>query len=173
MALRFLETFQAGYELFQRYQRGAAFRGYVKKHGVELLVFVLFLVAIALACTAASIVFVGGTRSWRVLLALISAPLVLIGNLGLLLYVFFSWVESRAIATPHPHGRLGEWVYAKLRANLGAPPPVPWLLAALFIGVPFLMLAWLSWGVALGLALLALLLPVLYARLDHAGAAKV
>ena len=173
MGIQFLETINAGYELLQRYQRGAAFRGYVKRHGVEVLVAVLLLVAVALACTAAAIVFLGGTRSWRVLLALIAAPLVLIGNLGLLLYVFFSWLEGRAIATPHPAGRIGAWVHAKLRSNRGAPPPVPWLLLGLFVGLPFLMLVWLSWPTALLLAFLLLALPVAYARVDQPAAAKV
>jgi hypothetical protein len=170
--IQLLATIEAGMALFQRYQRGAAFRNYVKKHGVELLVAALVLAAVAAACTGATVVLVGGTSSWRVLLALIAAPLVLLANLGLLLYVFFSWVEARAVTTPRPHGRLGAWLHAKLRANLGAPPPVPWALAALFVGLPFLMLAWLSWPMALGLALLVALLPVLYARVDHAGVVK-
>ncbi|HWA37312.1 MAG TPA: hypothetical protein VG873_05550 [Burkholderiales bacterium] len=171
--LQFLATIDAGMALFQRYQRGAAFRGYVKRHGVEILFAALVLTAVALACTGATVVLVGGTSSWRVLLALVAAPIVLLANLGLLLYVFFSWVEARAVTTPHPRGRVGAWLHAKLRANLGAPPPVPWALAALFVGLPFLMLLWLSWVTALALALLVVLLPVLYARLDHAGIVKV
>lgn len=172
MALGFITIVNDGFELVQRYQRGAAFRGYVKKHGVEILVAVLVLLAIALACTAATIVFVGGTRSWRVFLALIAAPLVLVGNASLLLYLFFSWVEGRAVTAPQPHGRLGAWVQAKLRVNLGAPPPMPWAPVAVFVGLPFLMLAWVSWPTALVLLLLATALPLLYARLDQAGAAK-
>src|ERR1043165_9019557 len=97
MALQFFETFTAGYELFQRYQKGAAFRGYVKNHGVEIAVAALVLIGIALACTGATIVFVGGRSSWRVLLALIAAPIVLIANFGLLFYLFFSWIEGRAV----------------------------------------------------------------------------
>src|SRR5215213_3241423 len=77
MALQFFETFTGGYELFQRYQKGAAFRGYVKRHGVEILVAGLVLVGIAIACAGATIVFAGGRSSWRVLLALIAAPIVL------------------------------------------------------------------------------------------------
>lgn len=172
MGLEFAATIEAGTALVQRYQRGAAFRNYVKMHGVELVVAVLVLIAIALACTAGTIVFVGGRSSWRVLLVLIAAPLVLLANLGLLLYVFFSWIEGRAVTTPQPHGQLGAWVQAKLGANLGAPPPVPWLLVALFVGLPFLMVLWLSWPTALVLLLLAVATPLLYARVDQAGAAK-
>jgi hypothetical protein len=172
MALGFITTFNDGFELIQRYQRGAAFRGYVKKHGVEILVAVLVLLVIALACTAATIVFVGGTRSWRVFLALIAAPLVLVGNASLLLYVFFSWVEGRAVTAPHPHGRLGAWVHAKLRVNLGAPPPMPWAPLGVFVGLPFLMLAWLSWPTALLLVVLTVGAVLLYARVDQAGAAR-
>jgi hypothetical protein len=172
MTFQFLETVNAALGLYQRYQKGAAFRLYVKNHGMEIVVSMLLLVVIACASTAATIVFVGGMRSWLVLLALIAAPIVLIGNLALLTYLFFSWVEGRAVATPRPQGRIGEWVHAKLGANLGTAPQVPWLLAALFVGLPFLMLFWLSWPIALVLALLALGLPVIYARLDHPGTAK-
>lgn len=172
MTLGFLDTVNAGYELYQRYQKGAAFRLYVKNHGVEIIVSMLLLVVIACASTAATIVFVGGMRSWLVLLALIAAPIVLIGNLALLAYLFFSWLEGRAVATPRPQGALGAWVEARLGANLGAAPRIPWPMVGLFIGLPFLMLVWLSWPTALVLALLALGLPVIYARLDHPGTAK-
>jgi hypothetical protein len=172
MALQFVSTINAGLGLLERYRRGAAFRGYVKKHGVEIALAILVAVAIALACTGATIVFVGGTRPWRVFLALVAAPLVLLGNAGLLLYLFFSWIEGRAVTAPRPHGRAGAWIQAKLGANLGAPPQVPWALAALFIALPFLMLLWLSWPTALVLAALAAALPILYARADQAGAAK-
>lgn len=172
MTLQFVETLNAGIALYQRYQKGAAFRLYVKNHGMEIAAAMLLLVVIACASTAATIVFVGGMRSWLVLLALIAAPFVLIGNLALLSYLFFSWLEARAVATPHPRGALGAWVQAKLHANLGAPPPVPWVLVVLFVGLPFLMLFRLSWPTALVLALLALALPVVYARVDQAGTAK-
>jgi hypothetical protein len=172
MALQFVATINAGLGLFERYRRGAAFRGYVKKHGVEIALAILVAVAIALACTGATIVFVGGTRPWRVFLALIAAPLVLLGNAGLLLYLFFSWIEGRAVTAPRPHGAAGTWIQAKLGANLGAPPQVPWPLAGLFVGLPFLMLLWLSWPTALVLVVLAAALPILYARADQAGAAR-
>ena len=171
MTLQLVATINAGLGLVERYRRGAAFRGYVKRHGVEIVLAILVAVAIALACTGATIVFVGGTRPWRVFLALIAAPIVLLGNAGLLLYLFFSWIEGRAVTSPQPHGRLGAWIRAKLGANLGAPPPVPWLLVALFIGLPFLMMLWLSWPTALVLLVLAAALPILYARADQAGAA--
>jgi hypothetical protein len=173
MGLRFLETINAGYELFQRYQKGAGFRLYVKKHGMEIVVAGFLLAAIAVACTGATIVFVGGMRPWLVLLALIAAPLILLGNLGLLLYLFFSWLETRAIPLHPPAGPVATWVHAKLGANLGTAPAVPWPLAGLFVGLPFLLLLWVSWPTALVLAVLAAALPVAYARLDHAAASSV
>jgi hypothetical protein len=172
VALQFVETINSGIGLFQRYQKGAAFRGYVKRHGVEILVAGLVLAGIAIACAGATIVFAGGRSSWRVLLALIVAPLVLLANFGLLFYVFFGWIEGRAVTTPHPHGKLGQWVHAKLGSNLGAPPPMPWAMLGIFVGLPFLMLAWVSWPTAIIVALLAVALPIVYARTDHAGAAK-
>lgn len=149
----FVETAGAAHALFRRYEKGTAFRIYLKRHSLEVLVAALVLVAISLACTAATIVFVGGMSAWRVFLALLLAPLVLAANLGMLLYVLFAWLETRAIPAPLPE-----------------PPWVP--LAAL-VGVPFLMLAWLSWPAALAAAALAAALPFVYLRLEQPAAAKV
>lgn len=54
----------------------------------------------------------------------------------------------------------------KFGLDLGPFPPVPWLLAVLFLLVPLAMLAaaWLSAAVAV--ILLGILLPLLYAKFD-------
>ena len=149
----FKDTAYAAYALLQRYQKGAAFRGYLKRHGLEVLVATLVLACIALACTGATIVFVGGTSAWRVFLALLLAPVVLAANLGMLLFVFFAWLETRAVPAP--------------RLEL------PWVPLAVFVALPLLMLAWLAWPAALAATVLLAALPFVYLRLEQAAPAKV
>jgi len=51
--------------------------------------------------------------------------------------------------------------------NSGNIPPVPWVLAAIFLFAPLVILAIVAWKVALPLILLAALAPVLCWRLDR------
>lgn len=149
----FKDTALAAFALHERYRKGAAFRGYLRRHAREVLAATLVLTCVALACTAATIVFVGGTSAWRVFLALLLAPLVLGANLGMLLFVYFAWLETRAVPAPRFD--------------------VPWLPLATLVGVPFLMLAWLAWPAAVAAALLVGGLPWVHLRLEQpATAAK-
>ena len=174
MTLGFRETIKAGFALFDRYERGPAFRAYVKAHGLELVIATAAIAIIAVTITGAAIVFVGGNRRWAVLLAIIAAPALLIASLGLLLYVFFSWVETRVAPLAPPTHPATIWLHQKLGANLGSrPPEVPWPLVALFLGVPLLMTTWLSWITALLMLLLAAAVPVGYARMGQASPAAV
>jgi hypothetical protein len=150
--LQLLETLNAGYGLYERFIRGGVFRPYLMSRLQIALPAVLLIVVLALASTAAAVVFVGGMRSWLVLLALLAAPFLLLGNLAVQLYVFLSWLEIRAVARP----------------GQAFAPPVPWLLAALFVLVPFCVLLFVSWPVALLLGLGMAAMPFAYARLDRA-----
>ncbi len=169
-----IETFNEARNLVGRLQGSDAFRHYVASR-MQLVIpaLVLFLV-ISLTCTAASVVFVAGARSSILaLLALLFAPIVLIGSLLVQLYVFFAWLEGRALAralphSPKPaHGPLSGWLVRKLNIDLGAAPPVPWGLAAIFVAAPLAVLTWVSAKFGLPLIALAILLPVLYARFDR------
>ncbi|HUQ76012.1 MAG TPA: hypothetical protein VM183_14910 [Burkholderiales bacterium] len=136
--------------LLRRYKEGAAFRKYVQRRTpvvvAALVVFLLF----GAATTAAMVVFFAGTSSLAALACLIVAPFVLIGSLFVQTFVFFSWLERRAI-------------------NRAAPglPEIPWTLAALFLGLPFFVLALVSIKVAVTVLVIAVLMPVAYAYLDQ------
>jgi hypothetical protein len=54
-----------------------------------------------------------------------------------------------------------------LRAELGAPPSVPWDFAAVFLALPLLILWVVSWQIAGGLVLLYIAAVIAYARLDR------
>src|SRR5258706_249167 len=95
----FLETLTEGRNLAGRLQGSDVFRHYVTRRMQLVAPAVLLFLATSVACTAASIVFVAGARSsFLVLLALLCAPVVLVGSLFVELYVFFSWLEGRALA---------------------------------------------------------------------------
>jgi hypothetical protein len=126
----------------------------------------------SLATTAGAVVTIGGTHSFLVLLMLIAAPFLLGGTFGVLLFVFFSWLETRAIARmlakvrkTAPHRP--DFSLAALRAGLTALPPVSWLLVGLLVVVPLLLLAQLSLAAAVLMLLLALAAPAVYAYLDR------
>jgi hypothetical protein len=103
------------------------------------------------------VVFFGGTSGLRVLAGLVLAPFVLAGSLFVLGFVFFSWLEQRAIDAVSGRGHR-HW-----RAQV---PVIPWLLVAIFVGAPFLAVALLSLKIAAFLLFIAAVTPVAYWHLD-------
>ncbi len=169
-----VETLTEARNLVGRLQESDAFRQYLASRMRLVIPALVLFLAISLPCTAASVVFVAGARSSLLaLLALLFAPVVLIGSLLVQLYVFFAWLEGRALAralphSPKPaHGPVSGWLARRLNIDLGAAPRIPWGLAAIFVAAPLAMLAWVSAKFALPLIALALLLPLLYARFDR------
>jgi hypothetical protein len=119
------------------------------------------------------VVFVGGTRPMTVLLSLLLAPFVLIGSLFVQGYMFLSWLEGRSLAKSLGHsvgksrGKLTAWIEKHIEADLGAMPPVPWLLAAIFLLAPLVALAMAAPKLAIAVILLQILAPIAFARLDR------
>jgi hypothetical protein len=94
----------------------------------------------------------------------------LIGSL-LVSYVFFLAREP-GLARRSDIGRSGAGTPAArlsrtLHIDMGALPPVPWILATVVLFAPLAMLAYFSLNVALVLIGLAILLPILFARFDR------
>jgi hypothetical protein len=133
---------------------------------------VLILVA-GIACGLTPIMLLVGTRSVASLSGLLLAPVALVGSLFVLLLVFFSWLEERALAkslghrTGRAQGGLARWIRKKLHADLGKAPRVPWLFAALFVGLPLALLLGEAPAVALPLLALLVAAPVVYARFER------
>jgi hypothetical protein len=119
------------------------------------------------------VVFLAGAHGLLTLLALVLAPVILIGSLFVQMYVFFYWLENRALALALGHhakpaqGMLAAWLSRKLGADMGTSPPVPWILATVVLCAPLVMLALFALNVALVLIVLAILMPILYARFDR------
>ncbi len=161
-----MDIFIEAPDLLRRYQKGDAFRRYVDDRAMLIIpVAVLFLV-FSLATTAGTVVTLGGTHSFLVLLMLIAAPFLLAGTFLVLVFVFFSWLENRSLKrmlakVKKPAAKPG---LRELRDEL---PRIPWLLVGLFVLLPLLLLAQLSLAGAVLMLVLALAAPAAYAWLDR------
>lgn len=159
--------------LVHRFQEGELFRLYVIERMWLVIPAVLLMLATSLALAFGTVMTIGGTRSIMVLFSLLLAPFVLLGSLFVQGYVFLSWLEGRALARSLGHrarrarSRLAAWIEKHLDADLGSVPPVPWVLAAIFLAVPLAMLMLAAPKLAIAVIVLQALGPVAFARLDR------
>lgn len=159
--------------LAHRLKEGAVFRNYLAKRLPLVVPLGLVVVATSIACTAATVLYIAGTRSFLLLLAIFLIPVVLVGSLFVQTYVMLSWLEGRALAKAYPHrrrppaGPIAGLIQRRLGADMGEVPPVPWLLAAVALGVPLALFLLLSPSYALATIALLIAAPVVYARLDR------
>jgi len=171
--MTFTGPMQDALNLVQRYQQGELFRRYVTQRMWLVAPAALLIVATSLVLAFGIVMFVGGTRPLTVLLSLLLAPFVLIGSLFVQGYMFLSWLEGRSLAKSLGHsvgkgrGRLKAWIEKHIEADLGAMPPVPWLLAAIFLLAPLVALAMAAPKLAIAVILLQILAPIAFARLDR------
>jgi hypothetical protein len=157
--------------LAQRYQKGDAFRQHVEARMPLVLPVLVVALAISVALSL-GVVALLDKSALRAFLGVLLMPIVLISSFFVQGYVFFSWLELRALkpmlahgAAPRPKARL-PWL-AKLQTRLGKPPSVPWIVAGVFLVLPFLVLALVSLKVAMAVLVLAVLTPVAYAHFDR------
>lgn len=166
-----LQTLEDAMKLLQRYDKGEGFQRYVKSRLALVAPVALLILATGIAFASATIVL-AGPRIWLALPSMILAPVLLLGSVFVQAYLFFSWLESRAMAhalghPSAPPGRIGRWAAKNLRAELGAPPAVPWDFAAVFLALPWLILLVVSSQIAVLLVVLHLVAVVAFARLDR------
>jgi hypothetical protein len=168
-----LETLSEAQNLAHRFKEGEGLRLYVLERKRLVIPAVLVIVIISIACAAGTVVFLAGAYSLLVLPALLLAPVILVGSLFVQMYVFFYWLENRALAQALGHrakpatGMLAAWLSRKLGVNMGTLPPVPWILATFVLFAPLVMLAYFALKAALVLIVLAILMPILFARFDR------
>ncbi len=162
-----MDIFTEARNLVERYEKGDAFRLHVHARLAlvvpMLVLFFAFSIALSLGLFA-----VMGTSGLGVFVAMVLVPFVLLGSFALQAYVFFSWLELRALEpmlAHHAAPARGTWV-ARLRSRLGKPPPIPWIAVVLLLFVPFMLLALASLKAALLVLAAAVLTPVVYALLD-------
>lgn len=158
--------------LVRRFQQGGAFRVYLRERLLIVIPSLVVFLFYSVATSAGTVITLGGTHSFLVLIGLISAPFILLGSLYVLLFVFMLWLENRAIAhaTHHiPHDAKRD--LAATPGTLGAVvKPFPLAIQAIgaaFLLVPLAFLWHLSPGVALLVLVLVLAVPATFAALDR------
>ena len=169
---RLLGPLEDASSLARRYREVDEFHAYVGERA-RLVIPVLALIGVtAAACGLAPVAVLVGTSAASALGGLLLAPVMLLGSLFVLALVFFSWLEERSLARTLGHRTVRErkamrWMRKKLGADLGRPPRVPWLFAAVFVALPFAMLMNLVPAIAAILLALLVAAPVAFARLDR------
>jgi hypothetical protein len=165
-----LDPLNQGLNLLRRYREAQGFRSYVMERRPLLIPIGLLMAVTSLACAAGTVMYLGGTRSVLVLAAMLLVPLVLAGSFFVQAYVFASWLEARALARALHRGPAAGPIAAQLRKwgmDMGSMPPVPWVLAALFLAAPLAMLWAVTPGFAFALIALHVAAPLAFARLDR------
>lgn len=154
------KTWNEARSLVTRFQEGTGFRQYVARRLMFVVPAGVLSLLVSIACAAGTVIFLAEVSSLLALPGLLLAPFVLIGSFFVQIYVFFAWLEGRALARALRRTR-------KSRFDFGELPPVPWLFATIFLAVPLALLATVSGKAALVLIVLVVLTPVLIARFDR------
>src|ERR1700756_5293070 len=91
-----MDIFSEGLNLIRRYEKGDAFRNHVQAR-LSLVVPVAVVCAVVSLALCIGILGVMDKGGLRGLLAIATLPIVLFGSALLQLYVFFTWLELRAL----------------------------------------------------------------------------
>jgi hypothetical protein len=167
------KTLKDAAALAARFRDAEGFRAYFRKRMLLILPAWLLFMLSSIAFAAATVIFLADRHPLLALPGLLLAPLVLVGSLFVQSYVFFSWLEGRALAHAlkrrrlRPQGAAAAWMVKKLGIDLGDAPRVPWTLAAIFVAAPLGLLAAISMKATLVLILLGILTPIFFARFDR------
>jgi hypothetical protein len=167
-----LHTLKNAQELVRRFREVEGIRLYVQERQGPVFAATLVIVFISIACAVGVVVFLADRHSLLALLGILLLPVALAGSFFVLAYVFFSWIEGRALERElglrqrPQYGAPAASLSRKLGLAMGPFPPVPWLLAGVFLFAPLALLAvtWLS--AALTVLLAGILMPVFYAKFD-------
>jgi O-antigen/teichoic acid export membrane protein len=141
--------------LLARYQEGDAFKRHVSQRFALVLAVVSVLVLASAGITVGTVLFIGGKNTLLILLMFVAAPFILIGSLLVGLFMFFSWLEERAIAD--------------VAGRPPKRPPIPAGPAVILVLAPFICLALLAPNAALGLAVVVALTLAGYVLIDRIG----
>ena len=160
MVLPLEKTWNEARGLAARYQDGPGFRDYVASRTAFVAPAAVLFLLISIACAAATVIFLADRHPMLALPGLLLAPFVLVGSLFVQAFVFFSWLEGRALARARGRRK-------KAPLDFGEMPNVPWTLAGVFLLVPLLMLFAVSGTALLVLILLVAAIAFAFARFDR------
>ena len=155
------KNYRDAVKLFSRFRQAQGFRQYLQRRAAFVIPMLALFVLVSVACTAATDIFLADRHALLALPGMVLAPFVLVGSFFVEAFVFFSWLEGRALTQA-----LGR--RSKRDLDFGQMPQnVPWVLAALFLVLPLLILASVSFTAALVLILLAVGIIVAIAKFDR------
>ncbi len=167
-----LRTLKNARDLAQRFRQVAGLRLYARRRQWLIVAAASVIVLTSFACAIGEVVFLADQHPLLALVGILLLPLTLAGSFFVLAYVFFAWIEGRVLArelAPRHRERPGaaaSWFLKKFGLEMGPLPPVPWLLAVLFVVLPLGLLAAAWLGAALSVIFLAIVLPFAYAKFD-------
>jgi hypothetical protein len=141
--------------LYARYKQSEVLRRHVDKRVAIVIAVAAVLLLASASISVGTALYLGGRSTAMVLAGLVAAPFVLLGSLAVQLYVFFSWLEARALAE-----------IARPRAKMA---PIPIAPAVIFVLLPFIGLCLLTWHGALGLVLIVAFTFAGYLFIDRVG----
>jgi len=154
------QTLKDAWKLVTRFQDAEGFRRYARRRAAFIVPALVLFALVSIACAAATVIVLAERHAMLALPGMVLAPFVLGGSFFVQAFVFFSWLEGRALAQA-----LGRRVRGHF--DFGSLPRVPWTLAAVFLLLPLVVLATVSAMAALVLILLGVLIIVAIARLDR------
>ena len=155
------KNYRDAMKLFTRFRQAQGFRQYLQRRAAFVVPMVALFVLVSVACTAATIIFLADRHPLLALPGMMLAPFVLIGSFFAEAFVFFSWLEGRALAQALGRRSKRDFDFGQMPQN------VPWILAALFLVLPLFILASVSLTAALVLILLAVGIIVAIAKFDR------
>jgi len=158
--LPFEKTFKDALKLASRFREAEGFRRYVQRRAAFVVPAVALFVLVSVACAAAMVILLAERHAMLALPGMMLAPLILAGSFFVMMLVFFSWLECRALSQA-----LGR--RPKEPLDFGKLPDVPWVLAGIFLAVPIFILVVVAPVAALVLILLAVLIILTIARFDR------
>lgn len=167
------DTLEDAKELLRRYREVDNFNLYVRRNTWLVIAAVLVIFLTSIACVMGMLSLLPDMHWLFVLPLLALLPVVLVGSVFVLTYVFFSWIEGRSLALalgkrhrPAP-GPIAIWLQEKLNLDMSPLPSIPWTLAGIFLFFPLFVLAQSWMAAALAVTALVLVMSILYARFDR------
>src|SRR5262245_43067341 len=148
-------------KLLRRFRQAQGFRQYLQRRAAFVVPMVALCVLISVACTAATVIFLADRHALLALPGMMLAPFVLVGSFFVEAFVFFSWLEGRALTQALGRRSKRDFDFGQIPQN------VPWVLAALFLVLPLFILGSVSFTAAFILLLLAAGIIVAIAKFDR------
>jgi hypothetical protein len=155
------KTYRDAVKLFSRFHQAQGFRQYLQRRAAFVVPMVALFVLVSVACTAATVIFLADRHALLALPGMMLAPFVLIGSFFVEAFVFFSWLEGRALAQALGRRSKRDFDFGQMPQN------VPWVLTALFLVLPLFVLGSVSFTAFLVLILLAAGVVAAIAKFDR------